>query len=195
MSVRGVIAACVAGAVGIATAYDVARGQDERLLRPPGSPDEKRFSALCVKCGKCILACPYQAVGAAPISAGASVGTPKIDTRAQACRLCEDFPCADTCPTGALAVPESRRAVRMGTAVIDEGLCLSYQAMRCEVCYRACPLIDEAIYINYQSREGDAIHAVFAPVVVPEACVGCGLCVQRCPVDSPHPAIRIEPSP
>ena len=39
---------------------------------------------------------------------------------------------------------------------------------RCEVCYRACPLIDEAIRIDYRPREGDAIHAVFAPQVIDE---------------------------
>ena len=66
--------------------------------------------------------------------------------------------------------------------------------MRCEVCYRACPLIDEAITIDYRPREGDDIHAVFAPQVVSDVCPGCGLCEQRCPVSDPAPAIVVVPA-
>ena len=54
---------------------------------------------------------------------------------------------------------------QLGIAVIDEDLCIAFQGMRCEVCYRTCPLIDEAIVIDYRLREGDAIHSVFAPVI------------------------------
>ena len=83
----------------------------------------------------------------------------------------------------------------MGVAVINEDTCLSFQGMRCEVCYRACPLIDEAIRIDYRPREGDAIHAVFAPQVMRRWTVpGCGLCEQRCPVSDPAPAIVVVPT-
>ena len=142
------------------------------LLRPPGAQGEKDFSA--------------------PGDQGFAVGTPAIDARAQACRLCEDFPCVRACPTGALRDVEQRADVRMGTAVIDEDLCIAFQGMRCEVCYRTCPLIDQAISIDYRMREGDAIHSVFAPVIDEERCAGCGLCVERCVVDEPNVAIRIE---
>ena len=101
---------------------------------------------------------------------------------------------AAVCPTGALEVPAERRGAGMGVAVINEDTCLSFQGMRCEVCYRACPLIDEAITIDYRPREGDDIHAVFAPQVVPDGCPGCGLCEQRCPVSDPAPAIVVVPT-
>ena len=81
-----------------------------------------------------------------------------------------------------------------GISILGHFWCLSFQGMRCEVCYRACPLIDEAITIDYRPREGDDIHAVFAPQVVPDVCPGCGLCEQRCPVSDPAPAIVVVPA-
>ena len=90
---------------------------------------------------------------------------------------------------------EARADVHMGTAVIEEDLCIALQGMRCEVCYRVCPLIDEAMTIDYRMREGDAIHAVFAPRIDREKCVGCGLCVERCVVGEPRVAIRIVADP
>ena len=164
------------------------------LLRPPGAGEPARFAARCVRCGRCLEACPYQAIHAAPLNAGREASTPFLNARAQACRLCRDFPCAAGCPTGALEMPAERKAAAMGVAVINEDTCLSFQGMRCEVCYRACPLIDEAIRIDYRPREGDAIHAVFAPQVIDEDCAGCGLCEQRCPVSDPAPAIVVVPT-
>lgn len=193
MNLRSVVALCAAGVVAAKAAFDVSQA-GASLLHPPGAQHGGRFLSLCVKCGKCIEACPYQVLHVASAHTGAKAGTPVIDARHQACRLCVDFPCIKACPTSALAEVESREQVSMGYAVINQDLCLSYKAMRCEVCYRACPLIDEAIYINYGAREGDDIHAVFAPVIVEDKCVGCGLCVQRCVVSEPECAIRIEPA-
>ena len=164
------------------------------LLRPPGAASPVDFAARCIRCGRCLEACPYQAIHAAPLNAGREASTPFVNARAQACRLCVDFPCAAACPTGALSVPAERADAAMGTAVVNEETCLSFQGMRCEVCYRACPLIDEAIRIDYRPREGDDIHAVFAPQVNAEVCPGCGLCEQRCPVGDPAPAIVVVPT-
>ena len=192
MNVAGIIGICLAGAAVAKAAVDVVTPSGVPLL-PPGAQPEGRFASLCVKCGKCMQACPYQALRPASSWAGALAGAPSIDAREQACRLCADFPCIAACPTGALSEVESKRDVRMGIAVIDEETCLSFEGMRCEVCYRACPLIDEAITIDYRKREGDTLHAVFAPIIDEEKCVGCGLCVERCVVSDPAPAIRIKP--
>ena len=62
---------------------------------------------------------------------------------------------------------------------------------RCEVCYRICPLIDEAIKIDFQALEGDDIHTKFIPTIDPHICTGCGLCVERCAVSEPYVPIRI----
>lgn len=190
MKLSSVIAGASAAIVAFQAVAYASRGESS-LLRPPGAQGESDFMARCIKCGKCIEACPYQALKPAGDEAGMAVGTPRIDARDQACRLCEDFPCVDVCPTGALRDVSARSDVRMGVAVIDEEGCIAFQGMRCEVCYRACPLIDQAIVIDYRMREGDAIHTLFAPVIDEDACVGCGLCVERCVVSEPTVPIRI----
>ena len=190
MKLSSVIAGASAAVVAFQAAAYASRGEAS-LLRPPGAQGEPDFMARCIKCGKCIEACPYLALKPAGNDAGMAVGTPSIDARDQACRLCEDFPCVAACPTDALRDVAARSDVRMGAAVIDEEACIAFQGMRCEVCYRACPLIDQAIVIDYRMREGDAIHSLFAPVIDEEKCVGCGLCVERCVVSEPTVPIRI----
>ena len=189
-----IVAAAGAAAVFAAGVALAAAPSPLPLLRPPGAASPVDFAARCIRCGRSQEACPYQAIHAAPLKAGREAYTPFVNARAQACRLCADFPCAAACPTGALSVPAERADAAMGTAVVNEETCLSFQGMRCEVCYRACPLIDEAIRIDYRPREGDDIHAVFAPQVNAEVCPGCGLCEQRCPVSDPAPAIVVVPA-
>jgi ferredoxin-type protein NapG len=185
------IALVAAGTVGVQAAFNLL-GNPGFLLRPPGAQGEDDFLSRCIGCGACIESCPYVAIHAAAWTAGIAAGTPVIDARRQACRLCEDFPCVLACPTGALRDTAARADVRMGTAAIDEELCIAIKAgIRCEVCYRSCPLIGQAIDIELRPREGDDTHSVFAPVVDEAHCVGCGLCVQRCVVSDPAVAISI----
>lgn len=181
---------CAGAIVGAEAVALLLRDTDD-MLRPPGAKDETDFLSRCIKCGRCIEACPYRALHAETAIIGAAVGTPTLDVRSQACRLCEDLPCIAACPTEALHPLETRADVRMGVAVIKRDLCIAVRGMRCEVCYRACPLIDQAITIDFRMREGDAIHSVFEPKIDPEKCTGCGLCVQRCVISDPEVAIEI----
>lgn len=80
------------------------------------------------------------------------MGTPYLDVREMPCMLCDDFPCVAACPTEALSGIKKKQDVDMGVAIIDEKKCIAYQGIRCEVCYRVCPFIDEAIKIDYRLK-------------------------------------------
>lgn len=185
-SVAGVtLASFVMGGQAVAFALN-ANGE---VVRPPGAQSESDFLSRCIRCGKCIEACPYESIYAIRSFISPSAGTPTIDTRAKACRMCHDVPCVPVCPTQALRDVEVPRDINMGYAILDHEICISFKGLRCEVCYRACPLIDEAISIDYRINENDPIHSVFAPIIDKDVCTGCGLCVERCITD--EPAIRI----
>jgi len=156
-----------------------------RFLRPPGSKDEKDFSATCIRCGKCGEVCPNRCIKYLGTENGIeSLDTPYIIPREQACILC--MKCGDVCPTGAIeSLPRDGEVIMekvdMGVARVDRTLCLSWQGKTCGVCYRACPLQDAAIRIGRLEQ----------PHVLKD-CVGCGLCERSC-IQIPQ-AIRIIPS-
>ena len=156
-----------------------------RFLRPPGSLAEDEFSKKCIRCGQCSEVCPNRCIKFFGMENGfASLDTPFIIPREKACILC--MKCGDVCPSGAIK-PVKRELqpildkVKMGKAVVDRQLCLSWQGKTCGVCYRACPLADVAIRTGLLEQ----------PHVL-EACVGCGLCERSC-IQMPQ-AIRIIPN-
>lgn len=181
--------------IGGLAAYEllgILKAGNKTVLRPPGAADEDEFIAICIRCGKCIQACPHDSLLMGKEELGVGLGTPYLVARDKACYLCEDFPCVNVCPTDALSGIEDVYDVEMGTAVIDTNACIAYQGIRCEVCYRECPLIDEAIKLNIYVKPDDPTHAVFAPFIVSEKCTGCGICEERCVVNAPV-AVRIKP--
>lgn len=160
-------------------------------LRPPGARPEDDFNALCIKCGQCARACPYDTLQLAPAGADMPIGTPHFVPREVPCYLCEDIPCQVACPTGALGTHlETIDDARMGLAVIDRENCLSWQGLRCEICHRECPLQDDAITVETHPRKISR-HAMFVPVVHSSHCTGCGICEQACPTELA--AIRVLP--
>ncbi len=157
--------------------------------RPPGALEDDRFTAACARCGQCVKACPHGTLRLASMGDPASAGTPYFTPRDIPCFMCKDLPCIKACPTGALDPSlEDIADARMGVAVIDPQSCLSWQGLRCEVCFRECPEANHALTIEPHPRELSK-HAVFVPMVHPESCTGCGLCEKGCPTDVP--AIRI----
>jgi ferredoxin-type protein NapG len=160
-----------------------------QALRPPGALAEEHFLGACVRCGLCVRACPYDTLklsdGTTGLARGVAVGTPYFEARKVACEMCEDIPCVKACPTGALdhSLTDINQA-QMGTAVlVDEENCLNFLGLRCEACYRACPLIGKAITLDLRSNRRSDRHAMFLPTVHADACTGCGKCEKSCVLD------------
>lgn len=118
-----------------------------------------------------------------------SVWTPKVQADWAGCDSSCNA-CGQVCPTGAIrALPlEEKRAARMGLAIVDETTCLPYANREaCQLC------VDECIAAGYDAIEFTRVHTevdddgnpvegsgFVAPVVLPDKCVGCGLCQTRC---------------
>lgn len=142
-----------------------------RVFRPPGAIGEMAFLAACTRCGDCIDVCPVHAIVKASPEAGLGVGAPMIEPAVQACVVCDDMPCARACETGALVLPRDGWAgVHMGTLTLDPARCIVFNGAACGVCARVCPVGERALGLDGGGR----------PVLRPEGCVGCGICVTAC---------------
>jgi ferredoxin-type protein NapG len=204
LSRRAVLRACAgASAAGLvaggATLFGrPAAARPAEALRPPGALEEPRFVGACVRCGLCVRDCPPGTLRLATwddaLSRALEIGTPYFVARDVPCEMCEAVPCVKACPTGALdhALVDIDRA-RMGTAVLaDEENCLNFLGLRCDVCYRVCPVIDRAITLEKVSNPRSDRHAMLLPTVHADACTGCGKCEKSCVLEKP--AIRVLPT-
>jgi ferredoxin-type protein NapG len=162
-------------------------------LRPPGAGPESEVRGACIRCGLCVRDCPPQILSLAKPEQPVATGTPYFVARSGACEMCENVPCVKACPTGALdhGLTDIAKA-RMGLAVlVDHENCLNFLGMRCDVCYRVCPLIDKAITLEPRHNERTGRHAIFEPVVHADACTGCGKCEAGCVLQTA--AIKVLP--
>ncbi len=163
------------------------------ILRPPGAISENKFVQACVKCGACVEACPYDTLKLAVPGDKKPVGTPFMEPRKVACEMCPDIPCVPVCPSGALDLKSlltydkdlskermDINKARMGVAIVDTQTCVAFWGIQCDICYRACPLMDKAIKLNYEKNERTGKHAYLRPVVDRDYCTGCGLCENAC---------------
>jgi len=167
------------------------RSAEASALRPPGALGSGDFEATCIKCGQCVTACPFGTLRLAPAGSAVPIGTPFFTPRDVPCYMCADIPCVAACPTGALDhALDAIEDARMGIATIDQEACLSWQGLRCEICYRECPVRNAALSIENHPRRTSA-HALFVPIVHSSDCTGCGLCEHACPTEVA--AIRIVP--
>ncbi|WP_120944290.1 ferredoxin-type protein NapG [Helicobacter labacensis] len=185
---------CAGGGFFLATLLKAKRAY---ALRPPGAQDEARFLGACVRCGLCVRACPYDTLKLASLLDSPKVGTPFFQARQVPCYLCPDIPCIKACPTDALdhkhlKPDQGITSLKMGIAVVDSHSCVAFWGVRCDVCYRVCPLMDKAIKLELKHDDRTNKHAYMLPVVEPSVCVGCGLCERACITQ--EPAIRVLPS-
>lgn len=187
--------ACGVGMLGLGLSLysKQAKALPPLALRPPGALAEKDFLGACIRCGLCVRDCPYHILQLAKPEAAVATGTPYFTARNLPCEMCEDIPCVKACPTGALDhdLTDITKA-KMGLAVlIDQETCLNFLGMRCEVCYRVCPVIDKAITLEPRHNERTGTHTIFEPVVHSDACTGCGMCEKACPLKTA--AIKVYP--
>lgn len=143
------------------------------VLRPPGALAEADFMARCIKCERCISACPTDVLFPLGIEAGfANARTPSIGFEGDCCTFCDE--CRIVCPTGAIGVVDPLRPDlgRIGLAQVQEERCLAFlQSGACGVCVDACPY--GALSFDGERR----------PVVDEALCNGCGECVHVCPAN------------
>jgi len=164
--------------------------REYRPVRPPGSAPEPEFLQMCVRCGECFQACPNNVLQPLGFQQGLDgLWTPQVVADWSGCEpSCSN--CGQVCPTGAIrALPlDEKRVARIGLAVVNRQTCLPYAGRQpCQLC------VDECATAGYHAVEfvrvgtevdpsGQPIEGTgfLAPVVLPERCVGCGLCQTRC---------------
>ena len=187
----GGAAALVALGVGLYSRQSVSLPAS--AIRPPGALNEEDFLGACIRCGLCVRDCPFDTLKLARFGDKVTTGTPYFTARDIPCEMCDDIPCVKACPTGALDHSlENIDDARMGLAVlIDEENCLNFQGLRCDVCYRICPVIDKAITLEMEHNVRSGKHAFFIPTVHSDFCTGCGKCERACVLE--NTAIRVMP--
>ena len=192
-------ASLVAGGAALIALPSVAR--PAQALRPPGALAEEQFLGACIRCGLCVRECPPHNLKLSgwgdaltkDWATSVAVGTPYFEARKIPCEMCEGVPCVKACPTGALdhQLTDITQA-RMGVAVlIDEENCLNFLGLRCDVCYRVCPVIDKAITLEKVNNPRSDRHAMLLPTVHADACTGCGKCEHSCVLE--EAAIKVLP--
>lgn len=157
------------------------------ILRPPGALAEKEFLSTCIKCGLCVEACPFDTLKLAKPGDNKPLGTPFFTPREIPCYMCTDIPCVPVCPTDALdekLVSTNEildiNSAQMGVAIVDSQSCIAFWGIQCDACYRACPILGQAITIEYEKNDRTGKHSFMKPVVHANACTGCGLCERAC---------------
>ena len=162
----------------------------ENRLRPPGAVDEKKFLALCIKCGQCLQVCPYHSIKLVDIAKGHGMGTPYIDANERACYACSAVPCVLACPSGALDHHcEKPQDIHMGIAVLEFAeTCLAMTNTVVPHGYnekmhnftnsvRNKNPLEDTLLLKFDSFEAKQ----------------CTLCADMCPIPNPLSAIAMVP--
>jgi polyferredoxin len=193
---RNALATLGLAAAGVALLkVDLAGDRDRpHLLRPPGVIEDELLST-CVRCGQCIRTCPSGALHPALTEAGMEgMWTPLLVPRMGYC----DFSCnacGMSCPVEAIPPLslEEKRVQVIGKASIDQDRCLAWaEDTPCIVCEEMCPLPEKAIVLEEAEVQGIDGYPILLqrPEVIPDRCIGCGICEYKCPVQG-EAAIRI----
>jgi len=157
-----------------------------RFTRPPGSVTEKEFLSKCIRCGQCMQVCPTNFIQPALFEAGLEgMWTPVLNPQAGYCEY-ECNKCTQVCPTKAIEqlTLQQKKEFKIGTAVVDRNRCYTYaDGYNCAVCEEHCPIPKKAIRfreVDTWNFEGKLVK-VKQIYVVPDLCIGCGICENVCP--------------
>ena len=209
LSRRKVVFAGALGLVAAPALRNNGRVNDEnfsaKMIRPPGSVEESEFLERCIKCDQCINVCPTNVLQPATLQEGGieAVWTPVMNFHIAHCQL-KCTLCSEVCPTGAIRKIEvaeklgegpyrEQGPVRLGTAFIDTTRCLPWaNQVPCVVCEEVCPVAPKAIQ-TYDEETKDVFGKMvilYKPFIVPDLCIGCGICEAECPVQD-QPAVYV----
>jgi len=201
LSRRKLVFASVAGVLAYPFLKNHGVNTDEhfspKLIRPPGSVEEDQFLAKCIKCDQCINACPTNVLQPATYEEAGIEGlwTPVMNFRIGHCQL-KCTLCSEVCPTGAIrkitaeeklgkGAYAEQGPIRLGTAFYDLGRCLPHaMEIPCVVCEEVCPVSPKAIQtkdVEVKDVFGKVV-VLNKPFIVPDLCIGCGICEKECPV-------------
>ncbi len=201
---RKVLGSLAAGAVFVplvrsSTGLD--KNYNARVIRPPGSLEEREFLKRCIRCGECMKVCPTNALHPTMFEAGLeAMWTPTLIPRVGSC---EDscVLCSQVCPTGAIwQITEQIKKgengdprIKIGTASYDRGRCLPWANYReCIVCEEFCPTSPKAVKLKIETvvLEGGKKVELKRPYIDLNQCWGCGVCEKVCPVQD-KPAVYV----
>jgi len=157
----------------------------KRYIRPPYAIAEVEFLLACTRCDDCVTACPHNVIFKLSARLGADVvGTPALDLLNKGCHLCDDWPCVTACTTAALSFPQPQAdedeeseyeedqipisLPKLAKASLNEETCLPFSGPECGACVPDCP-VPGALILNAEK-----------PYIIPDLCVGCGLCREVC---------------
>lgn len=145
-------------------------------IRPPGAQNEDRLLANCIRCEKCVEACPRHIIVPTHLEDGiVGMRTPTLDFSANWCDWCTEenngIPlCSQVCPTQAIdktlgSTPDN---TVIGVAEINTDWCLAWRFKGCRFCLDAC----EHDAIELDENDMPHIHG--------DRCNGCGACYTAC---------------
>lgn len=165
------------------------RNAQGKAIRPPGALEETNFINRCIRCHECTRICSTTGGCLQPAlleSGWEGLLTPIAMPRNGFCEYNCNL-CGQVCPTGAIQAleVEDKQKLKMGTAFFDKNRCIPwYRMANCLVCEEHCPTPQKAIQFDEKEvvrSNGEKLLVKF-PYVKEELCVGCGICVTKCPV-------------